>query len=58
MVAQDTGSAIKGAQRADLFFGSGREAGHRAGRMQAAGRMALLLPRAAAVRLGLTPGGR
>ena len=27
MVAQDTGSAIKGAQRADIFFGTGAAAG-------------------------------
>ena len=29
MVAQDTGGAIKGAQRADIFYGSGRSAGKR-----------------------------
>ncbi len=27
MIAQDTGSAIKGAQRADIFFGTGDKAG-------------------------------
>jgi len=31
MVAQDTGSAILGAARLDLFVGSGAKAGHRAG---------------------------
>ncbi|MGI6246169.1 MAG: murein transglycosylase A [Pseudochelatococcus sp.] len=31
MIAQDTGSAIVGPARADIFFGSGREAGARAG---------------------------
>ena len=31
MIAQDTGSAIKGAQRADVFFGTGDEAGRDAG---------------------------
>jgi len=30
-VAQDTGSAIKGPQRGDIFAGSGDKAGHRAG---------------------------
>ncbi len=43
--AQDTGSAIKGAVRADYFWGSGDEAGRRAGRMSAPGRMWVLLPR-------------
>jgi membrane-bound lytic murein transglycosylase A len=49
MVAQDTGSAIKGAQRADIFFGTGPEAGLQAGRMRDGGRMAVLLPRGLAV---------
>lgn len=44
MVAQDTGSAIKGAQRADIFYGSGEDAGLEAGRIRDAGRMVLLLP--------------
>jgi membrane-bound lytic murein transglycosylase A len=44
MVAQDTGGAIKGTQRADIFVGTGAEAGHRAGRIRDGGRMALLLP--------------
>ena len=44
MVAQDTGSAIKGAQRADIFFGSGEEAGRQAGRIKDPGRMIVLLP--------------
>ena len=44
MVAQDTGSAIKGAQRADVFVGTGREAGRRAGRMRGGGRMMVVLP--------------
>ncbi|MEL7106369.1 MAG: MltA domain-containing protein [Pseudomonadota bacterium] len=44
MVAQDTGSAIKGAQRADVFFGTGNEAGEAAGRVRDAGRMVVLLP--------------
>ena len=44
MVAQDTGSAIKGAQRADIFFGTGEEAGSRAGDVRDPGRMVILLP--------------
>lgn len=44
MVAQDTGAAIKGAQRADIFFGSGDVAGRVAGAINDAGRMIVLLP--------------
>ena len=44
MVAQDTGSAIKGAQRADIFFGTGESAGREAGRIKDSGRMITLLP--------------
>lgn len=44
MVAQDTGSAIKGAQRADIFFGTGKAAGQAAGRLRDPGRMVVLLP--------------
>jgi membrane-bound lytic murein transglycosylase A len=45
MLAQDTGSAIKGAVRADFFWGLGAPAGQEAGRMRQQGRMWLLLPR-------------
>lgn len=44
MIAQDTGSAIKGAQRADLFYGTGDKAGRDAGRIRDTGRMIVLLP--------------
>lgn len=44
MVSQDTGSAIKGAQRADIFFGTGDAAGRAAGRLRDPGRMVVLLP--------------
>ena len=44
MVAQDTGGAIKGAQRADIFYGTGREAGKAAGAVKDGGRMVVLLP--------------
>ncbi|MBI5113353.1 MAG: MltA domain-containing protein [Rhodovulum sp.] len=45
MIAQDTGSAIVGPARADLYFGAGDEAGRIAGRIRQAGRFALLVPR-------------
>ncbi len=44
MLAQDTGSAIRGAVRADFFWGYGDEAGLEAGRMKQTLRMWLLLP--------------
>jgi membrane-bound lytic murein transglycosylase A len=44
MIAQDTGSAIKGEQRADIFFGTGEEAGLKAGRIKDTGRMIVLMP--------------
>jgi membrane-bound lytic murein transglycosylase A len=44
MLAQDTGGAIKGAVRADLYWGSGIEAGTLAGRMRQPGRLWVLLP--------------
>jgi len=45
MVAQDTGKAIQGAIRGDVFFGHGEAALARAGRMKHRGRTWLLLPR-------------
>lgn len=45
MIAQDTGSAIVGPARADLFFGAGAEAGRIAGRIRDPGDFFLLLPR-------------
>ncbi|WP_228124804.1 murein transglycosylase A [Glaciimonas soli] len=47
MMAQDTGSAIKGAVRADFFWGYGDEAGEMAGRMKQRGMMWVLLPKVA-----------
>jgi len=44
MVAQDTGGAIKGPQRADIFFGTGVAAGNAAGTVRDGGRMIVLLP--------------
>jgi membrane-bound lytic murein transglycosylase A len=51
MIAQDTGSAIKGPQRADIFFGTGAEAGKRAGQVRDPGRALVLLPVETAQRL-------
>ena len=45
VVAQDTGGAIKGAVRGDLFMGAGPQAEEAAGRMQSAGTYILLLPK-------------
>jgi membrane-bound lytic murein transglycosylase A len=45
MVAQDTGGAIRGVVRGDVFWGAGQEAAERAGRMRSRGRIWLLLPR-------------
>ena len=44
MVAQDTGGAIKGPQRADIFYGTGEQAGNDAGTVKDGGRMIVLLP--------------
>ena len=45
MVAQDTGTAIRGTVRADVFWGPGADAALRAARMKQPGRMWLLVPR-------------
>jgi membrane-bound lytic murein transglycosylase A len=44
MIAQDTGGAIKGPQRADIFYGTGFDAGETAGRVKDGGRMIVFLP--------------
>ncbi|HZF94118.1 MAG TPA: murein transglycosylase A [Allosphingosinicella sp.] len=56
-VAQDTGGAIRGANRFDTFWGPGEEAATIAGGMQARGRAWLLLPRGTLERhrAGATP---
>jgi membrane-bound lytic murein transglycosylase A len=51
VVAQDSGSAIKGAVRGDLYWGSGEGALLYAGPMKQRGRYYLLLPRAVAARM-------
>jgi membrane-bound lytic murein transglycosylase A len=45
MVAQDTGSAIVGPARGDFFFGSGPEAGSRAGLLRHPVRFVVLRPK-------------
>jgi len=44
MIAQDTGSAIVGPARADIYFGAGDEAGRIAGRIRHSGRFTMLIP--------------
>jgi len=45
MLAQDTGGAIKGHVRADVFWGHGDEAEKMAGRMKQQGELFVLLPK-------------
>jgi membrane-bound lytic murein transglycosylase A len=46
MIAQDTGSAIVGPARADIYFGAGDEAARIAGRIRNPGEFVMLVPRA------------
>lgn len=55
MVAQDTGSAIRGPVRADIYFGAGREAETLAGHMNSQGSLVLLVPTLALERRDATP---
>jgi membrane-bound lytic murein transglycosylase A len=60
MIAQDTGSAIVGPARADIFWGAGDQAGQLAGRVHHPDKFALLVPReldpvAAGARMPLPP---
>lgn len=45
MIAQDVGSAIKGPERGDIFWGSGDEAGNLAGRTNHPANFFILLPK-------------
>jgi membrane-bound lytic murein transglycosylase A len=45
MIAQDTGSAIVGPARADLYFGAGADAGKVSGRLRHSMRFVMLVPR-------------
>jgi membrane-bound lytic murein transglycosylase A len=51
LIAQDTGGAIKGAVRGDVFWGFGPRAEDMAGRMTSRGRFYALLPKPVAARL-------
>ena len=60
MIAQDTGSAIVGPARADIFWGAGDRAGQLASHVRHPGNFAMLVPReldpvAAAARMPLPP---
>ena len=55
VVAQDTGGAIRGAVRADFFWGFGPAAGQAAGRMRQEGRLWVLLPRGYPIGANGTP---
>ena len=56
-IAQDTGGAIKGANRFDTFWGAGEEAARIAGGMSAHGRAFLLLPKGSVARMTGAPLG-
>ena len=56
MIAQDTGSAIKGPQRGDIFVGTGKAAGRVAGSIKDTGRMFVLMPIQRAYTALLEPG--
>ncbi len=62
MIAQDTGGAIRGPVRGDIYTGTGQKAGALAGGLNAMGTLTVLLPRAAADRLEKSlshdPGGQ
>jgi membrane-bound lytic murein transglycosylase A len=49
MVAQDTGSAIVGPARADIYFGHGEEISHIAGRIKQHGNFYMMVPQTLAV---------
>lgn len=51
-IAQDTGGAIKGANRYDTFWGAGDEAGRIAGDMSGRGRSLIFVPKGTLTRLG------
>lgn len=57
-IAQDTGGAIRGAVRADYFFGDGLQAATQARRMKERGQLWLLLPRGLKVAAATALGGK
>ncbi len=54
-IAQDTGGAIKGANRFDTFWGAGADATRIAGGMSASGQALILLPKGSAARAPAQP---
>ena len=56
LIAQDTGGAIKGPVRGDIFFGTGNAAGASADTVNAPGRLWVLLPRVLAERIRVSRG--
>ena len=52
LIGQDTGGAIRGAVRGDVFFGFGDKAQDQAGGMKSDGALFVLLPKALAAKLG------
>ena len=52
LIMQDTGGAIRGPIRGDVYWGYSADAASIAGRMRSEGRMTVLLPKAVAARLG------
>ncbi len=57
-IAQDTGGAINGAVRGDVFWGAGKDAGEVAGRMKNKGTYWVMLPRATARKTEVSNEGR
>jgi membrane-bound lytic murein transglycosylase A len=55
MVGQDVGSAIRGPERGDIYFGSGEEAGKFAGSTKHPGRFFVLVPNAPAAETAAGP---
>jgi len=55
MIAQDVGSAIKGPERGDIYFGSGDAAGRLAGVTKHPGRFIVLLPNEAPAQADAAP---
>jgi len=52
LIMQDTGGAIRGAIRGDVYWGFGADAASIAGHMRSEGRLSVLLPKSVAARLG------
>lgn len=56
LIMQDTGGAIRGPVRGDVYWGYGAAAASIAGRMRSEGRLTVLLPKSVAARLGPNAG--